>query len=50
MARVDYDQRAASYDRGREMPLEGLAALKRAAAAETTPTPVIDHLDLLVLR
>jgi ubiquinone/menaquinone biosynthesis C-methylase UbiE len=29
---------------------EGLAALKRAAAAETTPTPVIDHLDLLVLR
>jgi hypothetical protein len=29
---------------------EGLAALERAAAAETTPTPVIDHLDLLVLR
>jgi SAM-dependent methyltransferase len=29
---------------------EGLAALERAAAAETTPTPVIDQLDLLVLR
>ena len=29
---------------------EGLAALERAAAAETTPTPVVDHLDLLVLR
>jgi SAM-dependent methyltransferase len=29
---------------------EGLAALEHAAAAETTPTPVIDHLDLLVLR
>jgi SAM-dependent methyltransferase len=28
----------------------GLAALERAAAAETTPTPVVDHLDLLVLR
>jgi ubiquinone/menaquinone biosynthesis C-methylase UbiE len=28
---------------------EGLAALERAAAAETTPTPVVDHLDLLVL-
>jgi ubiquinone/menaquinone biosynthesis C-methylase UbiE len=28
---------------------EGLAALERAAAAETTPTPVIDQLDLLVL-
>jgi ubiquinone/menaquinone biosynthesis C-methylase UbiE len=27
----------------------GLAALERAAAAETTPTPVVDHLDLLVL-
>jgi len=29
---------------------QGLAALERAAAAETTPTPVVDHLDLLVLR
>jgi ubiquinone/menaquinone biosynthesis C-methylase UbiE len=29
---------------------EGLAALERAAAAEATPTPVVDHLDLLVLR
>jgi ubiquinone/menaquinone biosynthesis C-methylase UbiE len=29
---------------------EGLARLERAAAAETIPTPVIDHLDLLVLR
>ena len=29
---------------------EGLAALERAAAAETAPTPVVDHLDLLVLR
>jgi ubiquinone/menaquinone biosynthesis C-methylase UbiE len=29
---------------------KGLAALERAAAAETAPTPVIDHLDLLVLR
>jgi ubiquinone/menaquinone biosynthesis C-methylase UbiE len=29
---------------------EGLAALERAAAAETTPIPVVDHLDLLVLR
>jgi hypothetical protein len=29
---------------------EGLAALECAAAAETTPTPVVDHLDLLVLR
>ncbi len=29
---------------------EGLAAMERAAAAETTPTPVVDHLDLLVLR
>lgn len=29
---------------------KGLAALERAAAAETTPTPVVDHLDLLVLR
>jgi ubiquinone/menaquinone biosynthesis C-methylase UbiE len=28
----------------------GLAALERAAAAETSPTPVVDHLDLLVLR
>ena len=28
----------------------GLAALDRAAAAETTPTPVVDRLDLLVLR
>ena len=28
----------------------GMAALDRAAAAETTPTPVINHLDLLVLR
>jgi SAM-dependent methyltransferase len=28
----------------------GLAALDRAAAAETTPTPVTDRLDLLVLR
>jgi SAM-dependent methyltransferase len=27
----------------------GLAALERAAAAEPTPTPVVDHLDLLVL-
>lgn len=27
----------------------GLAALERAAAAEQTPTPVVDHLDLLVL-
>lgn len=29
---------------------QGLAALERAAAAEPAPTPVIDHLDLLVLR
>jgi ubiquinone/menaquinone biosynthesis C-methylase UbiE len=29
---------------------QGLAALERAAAAERTPTPVVDHLDLLVLR
>jgi ubiquinone/menaquinone biosynthesis C-methylase UbiE len=29
---------------------QGLAALELAAAAETTPTPVVDHLDLLVLR
>jgi ubiquinone/menaquinone biosynthesis C-methylase UbiE len=29
---------------------EGLAALERAAAAEATPTPVVDYLDLLVLR
>jgi ubiquinone/menaquinone biosynthesis C-methylase UbiE len=28
----------------------GLAALERAAAAEATPTPVTDRLDLLVLR
>jgi SAM-dependent methyltransferase len=28
----------------------GLAALERAAAAETTPTPVTDRLDLLVLH
>jgi hypothetical protein len=28
----------------------GLAAMERAAAAETTPTPVVDRLDLLVLR
>jgi len=28
----------------------GLAALERAAAAETTPTPVTDRLDLLVFR
>jgi ubiquinone/menaquinone biosynthesis C-methylase UbiE len=28
----------------------GLAALERAAAAETTPAPVTDRLDLLVLR
>jgi ubiquinone/menaquinone biosynthesis C-methylase UbiE len=29
---------------------QGLAALEQAAAAEATPTPVVDHLDLLVLR
>ena len=29
---------------------QGLATLERAAAAETTPAPVIDFLDLLVLR
>ncbi|HZC98767.1 MAG TPA: class I SAM-dependent methyltransferase [Actinomycetes bacterium] len=29
---------------------EGLAAMERAAAAEATPSPVVDHLDLLVLR
>jgi ubiquinone/menaquinone biosynthesis C-methylase UbiE len=29
---------------------QGLAALERAAAAESTPTPVVDQLDLLVLR
>ena len=28
----------------------GLAALDRAAEAETGPTPVVDRLDLLVLR
>ena len=28
----------------------GLSALERAAAAETTPTPVTDRLDLLVFR
>jgi ubiquinone/menaquinone biosynthesis C-methylase UbiE len=28
----------------------GLAALDRAVAAETVPAPVVDHLDLLVLR
>jgi ubiquinone/menaquinone biosynthesis C-methylase UbiE len=28
----------------------GLAAMERAAAAEATPTPVVDQLDLLVLR
>jgi hypothetical protein len=28
----------------------GLAALDRAVAAETTPEPVVDRLDLLVLR
>ena len=28
----------------------GLAALDRAAAAETAPTPVVDRIDLLVLR
>jgi ubiquinone/menaquinone biosynthesis C-methylase UbiE len=28
----------------------GLAALDRAAEAETTPTPVVDRIDLLVLR
>jgi ubiquinone/menaquinone biosynthesis C-methylase UbiE len=28
----------------------GLAALERAAAAETEPTPVVDRLDLVVLR
>ena len=28
----------------------GLAELDRAAAAETTPTPVVDRLDLLILR
>jgi SAM-dependent methyltransferase len=28
----------------------GLAALERAAAAEATPTPVVEQLDLLVLR
>jgi hypothetical protein len=27
----------------------GLAALERAATAQPTPTPVVDHLDLLVL-
>jgi ubiquinone/menaquinone biosynthesis C-methylase UbiE len=30
--------------------LEGLRALERAAAAETTPTPVVRRLDLLVLQ
>jgi hypothetical protein len=30
--------------------VSGLAAMERAAAAEATPTPVVDHLDLLVLR
>ncbi|HZD71251.1 MAG TPA: methyltransferase domain-containing protein [Actinomycetes bacterium] len=35
---------------GDEEFTQGLAALERAAAAETTPTPVVDHLDLLVLR
>ena len=29
---------------------QGLEALKRAAAAETTPTPVIRRLDLVVLQ
>jgi hypothetical protein len=29
---------------------EDLARLERAAAAETTPSPVVDYLDLLVLR
>jgi ubiquinone/menaquinone biosynthesis C-methylase UbiE len=29
---------------------EGLARLEHAAAAEETPTPVVDYLDLLVLR
>ena len=29
---------------------EGLARLEHAAAAEKIPTPVIDYLDLLVLR
>ena len=29
---------------------QGLAALEQAVAAEPTPTPVIDYLDLLVLR
>ena len=29
---------------------EGLAALERAGVAEKIPTPVIDYLDLLVLR
>ncbi|HEV2824573.1 MAG TPA: hypothetical protein VG035_05120, partial [Actinomycetota bacterium] len=28
----------------------GLAALERAADAETLPTPVVDRIDLLVLR
>ena len=45
MARVDYDQLAASYDRGRGMPLEGLEGWRAALAAYLPPAsgrPVLD--------
>jgi ubiquinone/menaquinone biosynthesis C-methylase UbiE len=62
VAQVSSPSLAACYDKARLradtglrlLPDEdfgaGLAALERAAAAETVPAPVVDRLDLLVLR
>jgi ubiquinone/menaquinone biosynthesis C-methylase UbiE len=46
MARVDYDQMAASYDRGRALSLEGLEGWRAALAAYLPPPGDLPVLDL----
>jgi ubiquinone/menaquinone biosynthesis C-methylase UbiE len=46
MARVDYDQMAAHYDRGRALSLEGLEGWRAALAAWLSATSGLPVLDL----
>ena len=52
MARVDYNRMTPDHLEGRALPAGGMEPWRDqlAADAETTPAPVVDRLDLLVLR
>jgi ubiquinone/menaquinone biosynthesis C-methylase UbiE len=46
MARVDYDQMAAAYERARSLPLDGLEGWRAALAAHLPPAHCLPVLDL----